>query len=541
MPVVDLRIDRIIQLLNGDADKKLILNTLPFLGLDIESETDTEVRIEYSPNRPDYATEFGIVAGLEGLLGFKKGMIPLVIESGKEYIIKVAKEVVPLRPHITGIIATGGKLNDQDIKQLVNMQEDLHEGIGRKRSKSSIGIHDLDKIKFPLSYVAVSREHKFIPLNADSACTISQILAETKTGKDYSHLLEKDMVPLIIDSDDKTVSLPPVINAAETTVTTSTKNLFVEVTGVEEKTGIDIASVIAITLQNMGFELHAVDITGQTNDNMLAETSKIHVQNSMINHALGTELQNSVIIDALKKCRLDAKSQDNEIICIIPRYRFDIINEMDIVEEVMLGYGIEKLESKLVPSSVIGQKNSQLEMCDTLERIMIGLGYTEVLNSSLTSPLKNDTSESVKLLNSKNTEHIILRNTILAGLIKNLSKNIHETYPQKIFEIGRVFLAKNIEQDRLACVLAYKNADYSQMKSVLNGLLCDGLGESCSTPKTMHKFFENGKTAKIIINEKEIGIIGQISIQIQQEYKIRVPVVGFEIQLDPFYKKLSKN
>ena len=541
MPVVDLRIDRIIQLLNDIVDKRLILDTLPFLGLDIESETDVEVRIEYSPNRPDYATEFGIVAGLEGLLGFKKGIIPLVIKSSKDYTIKVTKEVIPLRPHITGIIATGGKLNDQSIKQLVNMQEDLHEGIGRKRAKSSIGIHDLDEIKFPLSYVAASRDHKFVPLNADSTCTINQILTETKVGNDYSHLLEKDMVPLIIDSDNNTVSLPPVINAAQTTVTTSTKNLFVEVTGVDEKTGIDIASVIAVTLQNMGFELHTVDITEQTNDIMLAETSEIRIQNDMINHTLGIKLQDSVIIDALNRCRLDAKSHDGIITCIIPRYRFDIINEMDIVEEVMLGYGLEKLKPKLVPSSVIGRKDSQLELCDILERVMIGLGYTEVLNSSLTSPLDSDASESVKVLNSKNTEHIILRDTILAGLIKNLSKNIHETYPQKIFEIGRTFLAKNIEQDRLACVLAYKNADYSQIKSVLEGLLRDGLGETCSTPKTTHKLFESGKTASIIINEKEIGIIGQINTQIQQEYKIRVPVVGFEIQLELFYKKLSKN
>ena len=53
---------------------------------------------------------------------------------------------------MTGIIAKNGKIDDKTIKQFMTMQEDLHFGIGRKRKKSSIGIHDLDKISFPGLY-----------------------------------------------------------------------------------------------------------------------------------------------------------------------------------------------------------------------------------------------------------------------------------------------------------------------------------------------------------------------------------------------------
>ena len=56
-------------------------------------------------------------------------------------IVQLAK----IRPFVTGIIARNGSLDDESIKQLINMQEDLHFGLGRKRKKSSIGIHDLDR------------------------------------------------------------------------------------------------------------------------------------------------------------------------------------------------------------------------------------------------------------------------------------------------------------------------------------------------------------------------------------------------------------
>ena len=59
MPVVELSYSR-LQKLIGKFQKKKSLILLPFLGLDIESEDKDLVRIEYSPNRPDYSTDFGI-------------------------------------------------------------------------------------------------------------------------------------------------------------------------------------------------------------------------------------------------------------------------------------------------------------------------------------------------------------------------------------------------------------------------------------------------------------------------------------------------
>jgi len=159
MPVVELSYTR-LQKLVGKVSKKQISDSLPFLGLDIESENKDLIRIEYSPNRPDYSTDFGIAIGLQGLLQVKTGAIKLNVKKSKKYTISVKPNVSKIRPFVTGIVATNGKIDDKTIKQFMTMQEDLHFGIGRKRKKSSIGIHDLDMVSFPpIINVHASRYH----------------------------------------------------------------------------------------------------------------------------------------------------------------------------------------------------------------------------------------------------------------------------------------------------------------------------------------------------------------------------------------------
>src|SRR3970282_2858443 len=171
MPVVTLYFNRLQKLLGKKTLQEKIISTLPFIGLDIEEQTKDHISVEYSPNRPDYSTDYGVVSGLQGLLGIKRGMPRLKITKGK-YAINVDSSVRKVRPFITGIVAKNGKLDNETIRQIIAMQEDLHDGMGRRRKKTSIGIHDLDKIKFPLTYTTVGRNHKFVPLISSDEMTL---------------------------------------------------------------------------------------------------------------------------------------------------------------------------------------------------------------------------------------------------------------------------------------------------------------------------------------------------------------------------------
>jgi len=539
MPVIELSYSR-LQKLIGKVTKKQISDSLPFLGLDIESENKDLVRIEYSPNRPDYSTDFGIALGLQGLLGIKTGAIKLNVKKSNKYKISVKPEVSKIRPFVTGVVAKNGKIDDKTIKQFMTMQEDLHFGIGRKRKKSSIGIHDLDKISFPLVYTTTGRNHKFIPLSSEKDLSISEILEKTDVGKDYGKILgNSTKVPLILDANQQTVSFPPIINAAITTVTTKTKNLFVEVTGINKEDSEDMLSVVATILQKAGFTLETVQISGAKNSSPKFEQKKIKINPTLINQILGLNINTSKIISSLKKSRLDATIKGKDIVCSIPAYRFDIFGPMDLVEETALGYGIQNLTPTMAPPQTLGQINSVSSQIKLLSQTMVGLGYLESLNSSLTSKrvlydmTNRDTTKIISVLDSKSQEHTILRDTVLPGLIENLSRNIHESYPQKMFETGTVFTLDNpiSEKTNLSSISAHKDANFTEIKSILQSALKTGFGIQIDTKTTSHPSFEEGRCASIIVNKKSVGIIGEINSKIIENYKIRVPVVGFEISL----------
>ncbi len=542
MPVVTLYLSR-LQKLVGKTSKNKIIDALPFLGLDIEEQTDQYIRVEYSPNRPDYATDVGIATGLQGLLGIKKGIAKLAIKKAdKNYSIKTDPAVKKIRPYVLGLIAKGGKLDDEIIRQLIALQEDLHFGVGRRRKKASIGIHNLDAIKLPLLYTVKSRDHKFVPLAADKEVSVLQILDTMDAGKEYSAILgNASSVPMILDAQQNTISFPPIINSALTTVTTSTTNILVEVTGNDSSAVSDTLSVVASALQGLGFTLYDVKTDKKSSAESL-KTRNIQLDSTLVNQILGLNLSSAQICNMLRKCRLDAVARGKKISCTIPSYRFDIFGPMDLVEEVALGYGIQNLSPTLPSSVSVGQKSKTTLKLDQLGQIMIGLGYTEALNSSLTSKqilynnTKRDSAKLIEVAESKSQEHTVLRDSILPGLLENLSKNIHEQYPQKLFETGIVFSGNSpiAESISLACVSAHKDSGYTEIKSVLQSLLKTDSNIECKTKTAQDPMFEKGKTAEILVNGKKIGLVGEIDSQVIENFKIRVPVSGFEIILSDF-------
>lgn len=541
MPVVQLYLNRLQKLVGKKSNKNKILSKIPFLGLDIEEQTNEYLRVEYSPNRPDYATDFGIALGLEGLFGIKKGSPKLSIKKGN-YSLKVDSSVKKVRPFVTSIVAKNGTLDDETIRQLITLQEDLHFGICRKRKKASIGIHDLDKVEFPIKYTTVPKNFKFVPLDSSKESTISEILEKTDVGKQYGDILKNSSyVPIILDAKENTLSFPPIINSALTTVSPKTSNLLIEVTAIDKNTAEDCLAVIATTLQAAGFSLYSVKISGANNSTPLLKPKKITLNSDLVNGILGLNLSSSMIANCIKKSRIDAVSTKNKISCIIPRYRFDIFGPMDIVEEVALGYGIENLKPTLPPSFSVGQKNDVTKALDSISMLMIGLGFTEAVNSSLVShQIQNEltnrnNSDIIQVVESKSQEHTILRDAIMPGLLENLSKNVHEQYPQKLFETGIVFSKGNpIQEDvHLAVVSAHKDAHFSEIKSILQSSLKIGFNIDTETKTSSHPIFAEGKTANILVNNKIVGILGEFDSKVLGNFKIReeVKVVGFEIKL----------
>jgi phenylalanyl-tRNA synthetase beta chain len=248
------------------------------------------------------------------------------------------------------------------------------------------------------------------------------------------------------------------------------------------------------------------------------------------------------IIRYLKKSRLDAKETGNKKIiqCCIPRYRIDILNYVDIAEEVAIGYGIYNLKPTIPYTTLVGQKDTTSTRIKILRNTLVGLQMVEIVNFNLISKKIQydlpgiDEPENVASVNAtKSSEHEVLRDMLLPSLLKSLSRNIHEEYPQKLFEIGKIFeWSQNInEYWSLGAVVAHNTADYTEIKSILQTLLKQSFGKSVTTEVAAHPVFIDGRCASVIVNDECIGMLGEITPFAIDNFKLRVPVAAFELNI----------
>jgi phenylalanyl-tRNA synthetase beta chain len=544
MPVVNFTIKRLNEFLPG-IDLNQVLQVLPFIGLDIEGVDSEVLRIEYNPNRPDFSSDYGIVRALRGLLEIEIGLPQFKLNKAVDKCsVNVDNSVRHIRPYIVALVARNGSLGHGTFMQLAGMQDDLQNGLGRGRRKASIGIHNMDAIEFPVRYSTENEDFSFVSPER-SRQTIRSFVKTSNIGKDYSHVLEGPRrYPVVVDSEDKVLALPPIINDNITKVSAKNANLFIEITGINRRTVEDILAILAITLYDAGFELQNVAINNFDGNAYTPkmDASHISIDASYVNTLLGSEFEANEIVRYLKKTRLDANKTKNKNIieCCIPRYRIDILNYVDIVEEVAIGYGIYNFKPTIPLTALVGQNDLTSTYLDMIRDTMVGLQTMEILNFSLVSNKiqyelsgikKPHNIASVKA--TKSSEHEVLRDMMLPSLLKSLSRNIHEEYPQKLFEIGKIFeWRENInEYWSLGVVVADNGADYTEVKSIMQTLLNLSFGKSVTTKVATHPIFINGRCANIIVDEESVGIIGEITPYAIDNFKVRVPVAAFELNI----------
>lgn len=491
---------------------------------------------------------------LKGLLEIEVGVPNFALTKGNSYVIRVDDSIKRLRPYIVSLVATRRQhLADEDIKDLIGMQEDLHNGIGRRRRKVSIGMHDLDKISFPLSYTSVDKNFSFAPLGKEENYTIVQILEELETGLEYGHIIQdRERYPIIVDSNNNVLSFLLIVNSNATKISTDVKNIFVEITANNKRTAQDTIAIIAMNLFDAGFKIHPVIIYDSITENKestpLMEPTAILVDPNYINQVIGLNLDAKEIASCILKSRLGIVHDNAEygrMMCTVPRYRTDISHQIDIVEEAVVGYGVFNLQPTLPWSKTHGKKSDLTLLFNAVREILTGLGLLEVLNFSLIGKkveyelvgLKDNIKQAIIVEGTKSTEYEALRESLIPSLLYTLSHNIHEVYPHKIFEIGKVFTLTGFTKEHwnIGAAIAHNMASYTEAKSVLQELLNECFSAqqttAISTPATHSDMYIDGRCANILSNEKNVGILGEIAPLCLENFKLRVPVVAFELNM----------
>jgi phenylalanyl-tRNA synthetase beta chain len=372
--------------------------------------------------------------------------------------------------------------------------------------------------------------------------TVSQIINDSPIGIQFGHLVSQfNTYPILLDSAKEVVSLPPIVNGSLSHVDSSARNLFLEVTGIDPKAVRDILNVLSVTLFDAGFKIKTVRVVRNHNslETPQIPVKKIKVAIAYVNSLIGIELSAREIKRCLEKSRLGASVSGGQIICYIPAYRIDIATDIDLVEEVAIGYGISRLRPTFPASAAPGGISPISRMIEALRDSLVGLGLLEMIGFSLTnaevqySPFGIDLPKQVlRVDSSKSADHEILRSSLTPSLLQALSRNVHEAYPQRVFEIGKVFSeSTRYEGWAVAAATAHVNASFTESKSTAAALLRTAFGLGISTQPIEYPYYVPGRAGAIIVEGRTIGSIGEITPRALEWFKLRMPVSTFELSI----------
>ncbi|MBO4503167.1 MAG: phenylalanine--tRNA ligase subunit beta [Candidatus Methanomethylophilus sp.] len=548
MPVMNTSYKDLVRMVGHDVPMETMLEQIPLLGgvIDEHEEGSDAIAIEFFPNRPDMYSAEGIARGLKAFLGYEPGLKKYDIGKSDVKAI-VTDEVKKIRPCFVGCVVKGVTIDDQALKSIMELQEKLHTTLGRKRSKLAIGVHDLDKVKAPFTFKAVDPdEMSFVPLTKTEAMTPREILQKHEKGKAYAHLLDGfDKYPMIFDADGNVLSFPPIINGALTTVTVNTKNIFIDVTGFDDKAVESALNIVASALVERGGQIYSIEMEGapkKVYPDFTPQEKTISI--AACNTVNGIPLTGEECIKALNRCGMDGKFEGDRLTAYIPAYRFDIMHDADIYEEVSIGYGFEKYgHKKMRVTQTFGSLLPETSFSENLKDIMIGLGYTELTTLTLSNQREEfeisglPEVDVVTVKNPITEDHTCLRAYMMPSLMRILRHNKNRDLPQKIFEVGYVIRdAKNVLH--LCALQAASRTSFTEIKSVTESVLRE-MNVEYTISSCDYSTFLPGRGAFIEVDGKRIGVFGEMSPKCITDFELTHPVMMMEMDISGIIAKQS--
>lgn len=539
----------LLKLIGKKVGDKELDDRLSMMGAPVDAVLETELQLDIAPNRPDWLSVQGVARSLSSFLGVKTGLRQYKVAK-ERYQVIVDKSVAGVRPFTACAVVKGLQLDDEKLREIIQVQEKLHVTYCRNRKKAAIGIYPLEKIQFPVRYLAKRpQEIVFVPLEGQRELNAQQLLAQHPTGRAYAHLLEgKQKFPVFVDAKGQVLSVPPIINAQLTgKVEVTTKDVFIECSGFDLHTLKILLNIIVAMLADMGGRIVSVDVAyGKKVTTPDLAPRKMKVDVDAINQLLGLELKESDIKRLLERMGFGYQNKT----ALIPAYRADIMHTVDLAEDIAIAYGYDKLIPEIPQVATIGSEDPFAGFQNTLADFLVGLGLLEartyhITNANVQNTMMNRTGDIIELANALTVDYNALRSRLLPTLMEVLKTNKMKDYPQKFFTTGTVFTSNPKtptqveEQAMLSIVSAHPKADYTEIRQILEYAL-RVLGVQCSFEETEHGSFIPGRVAQLKIDGHSIGVLGEIAPQVIANFNLEMPIAAAEINLTELFIHLTK-
>lgn len=542
---------------------------LPLLGTDIDACDEDQLDIEIFPDRPDLLSGETLAFAMANFLHGAPASPDLDVQPSG-VTMTVDPDLKDIRPVVYGALVRNVALpgNDEDVEQfikgLMDHQEKLHFALGRGRQRASIGVHDFAALAPPFRVTAVEGDRTFVPLACDQPMSVSDVLLQHTKGVEYAHLLEgMSRYPLILDKNDDVLSFPPIINGDHTTVTHTTRDFFVDVTGWDERACEAALMLVCLQLAQRGGTVESVEITACDGRTITTPNGagKTHaVPEELVENLLGRSFTDEEIHTAIQRMggRFEgrqpapndaparstsmavARAGTNELMFTMPRWRFDLLHPVDLVEELAIGHGYEDLGTDVPKATLTAQPRNDHHLRRRLRTSMQGMGMMQI--QSLTLSNQHDQFDSMRwmpahevtlITNPITVDHTMLRQHLLPGLLKLLAGNRHHDLPQSVYELGTV-VRDHVNAERLAFITAERSGGFAAVRGRIQALCRDlGVDEWMAEPlEAGDGPWLAGRGAKVIINGTWVGCFGEVDPAVASLYDLRVPLNGAEFDVD---------
>jgi phenylalanyl-tRNA synthetase beta chain len=462
--------------LGEDASGLLILSPDAKIGAPIGDlfPADTILDLEITPNRGDLLSHFGLAREIAALTGNKLKSIPpeakieikksgVTIAATRECPFFSARKIenVKVGPSPQWLRAKIESVGIRSINNIVDISNFVMLELGQPTHA-----FDADKLKGSINVRLARDGEKFLALD----------------GKTY--LLKPDNC--VVADEERAVGIGGVMGGEETAVTDSTKNILLEAAyflpasirrtarnlnltsdaSYRFERGVDPDMILRAS--HRATELMR-EIAGSTPANEIHVAGKppgnpadVSLSYEKCDRVIAIAINPQTVDEILTRFGLrKAKSTSKGGTWKIPSYRRDLQRDVDLIEEVVRAYGIDKIpgttRGRFMPTSAADRLHD-LETLFLRERLA-GSGLSEVRTSKLISRSASAFSEgAIELRNPLSEDHVALRPSLISGLLEVLERNVRAGAESvSIFEIGRAFIPPSGKEERHLGLLLWGN------------------------------------------------------------------------------------
>lgn len=458
---------------------KELAEKLTEVGLGVEKITKTSddaiFELEITPNRPDCLSIIGIAREIAVIERksirypkFKTNLKPSShLEGGSTKNITI-KTDSKINPRFTGIIIT-----DVKVEESPKWLKERLEKVGQRSINNIVDI---------TNYVMLELGNPIHAFDYDKIKGATMIVSQTKGGEKFesvdgtSYHLPKDAV--VISDKEKVIDLCGIKGGGNSGTYKNTKTIFirvpVEIPNSIRRTSLFLglrsdASSIFERGVNTGGTIDAlkrcVDLVlkiagGEVASNLYDikkedfKPWKLSLRLQRLNQILGIEISVKKVLGILEVLNLSPHLEGARIECTIPTYRNDLKIEEDLIEEVARIYGYNNFP-KTMPEGVIPTyqipyfKDYRLD--EKVKNILKASGFSEVYTYSLISEkdlveVGINSQNMLRVDNPVSREFEYLRPTLKINLLKALNQNKSNFSNINLFEIGKVYKGKSLDE-----------------------------------------------------------------------------------------------